>query len=179
MKCNLCTKLADFRARPVGEISAEPFNWFCQSCYAKMEMDPNFVEHDVQCPPLCCDCGEAPADMRIQSDDIAGHICKYWWYACQSCTDAYDGVPHTIYDLDSASESDEQDESDHEVGDTAAQQQQPDPTFLGTLQEQLELEAASAKSLQEHDYEVGDTAAPIGSSSSSSSSTVRIKDEQE
>ena len=150
MKCNLCTKFADFRARPVGDISAESFKWFCQSCYAKMEMDPNFVEHDVECPPMCCDYGEAPADMRIQSADIeqlSGYICKYWCYACQSSTDAYDGVPHTIYDLDSASESDEQDESVHEAGDTAAQQPQPDPILLGTLQEQLELEAAISESL--------------------------------
>jgi hypothetical protein len=157
MKCNLCTKLADFRARPVGEISAEPFKWFCQSCYAKMEMDPNFVEHDVQCPPLCCDCGEAPADMRIQSADIeqlSGYICKYWCYACQSSTDAYDGVPHTIYDLDSASESDEQDESVHEAGDTAAHQQQPDSIKsnmqeLEALHEQLQLESALAQSQHE------------------------------
>ena len=175
MTCNECSELANFRARPVGA----PFKWWCHSCYAKMEMDANVVEYDVEVPPLCCDCGEAPATMRIQSEDSAGLICKYWCYACQRCTDEYDDVPHKIYDLESASESDQEDESDHEVGDTAAQQQQPDPIFLGTLQEQLELEAAIAKSLQDIDYEVGDTAAPIGSSSSSSSSTLKIKDEQE
>ena len=89
-------------------------------------MDHNVVEHDVECPPLCCDCGEAQAKMRIQSEDIAGLISEYLCDACQRCSDEYDVAPHKIYAWESGSESDQEDESGHEAGDTAAQQQQPD-----------------------------------------------------
>ena len=98
MECNACGKASSFRAREDGA----PFDWWCHACYehcfAGLE-----VGHDIEYPIICCACEVLPATYRVQSNKTS--IVSYWCSVCYEREDHHD-LPHSVYDLDSASDED-------------------------------------------------------------------------
>ena len=119
----MCGMEAKFRARGIGC----PFVWWCQDCY---DVDNHKdLPHDKEFPILCHKCNQQPATCRVKSK-----LKPCWSYWCYTCLekDDHDGQSHddmVIHDLDSASESNEDESVDDGVDDAVDDGTQSSSSF--------------------------------------------------